>query len=317
MSEASLDDRQSRALTGISLKLASVVFFVSMATCIKAAGDGVPAGQIVFFRSSMAMIPVFLYLIWRRQLHTAFRTRNPMGHLWRGLVGVSAMACGFYGLTQLPLPDAIALGYARPLLMVVLASLVLGETIRIYRWSAVAVGLVGVVVISWPLLTLFDGGFWQSGQARGVVAVLTSAFLVAFAMILVRRLITTEKTPTIVLYFSLWATVLSLATIPFGWVPLDTPALILLISAGVLGGLGQILLTQSYRHADVSTIAPFEYTSIIFGIVAGYFLFGNVPQWSMIIGTAIVVAAGLYIIVREHRLGVEQKAARRFTTPQG
>ena len=85
------------------------------------------------------------------------------------------------------------------------------------------VGLIGVLVISWPLLTLFEGDFWQNGQTRGVVAVMTSAFLVAFAMILVRRLILTEKTPTIVLYFSLSATVLSLFTIPFGWVPLDTP----------------------------------------------------------------------------------------------
>ena len=101
MSEASLDDGQANALTGILLKLASVMFFVAMATCIKAAGDGVPPGQLVFFRSSMAMIPVFLYLAWRRQLHTAFYTKNPMAHLWRGLVGVSAMALGFYGFNAI------------------------------------------------------------------------------------------------------------------------------------------------------------------------------------------------------------------------
>ena len=306
-----------RELTGIALKVASVVVFVAMASCIKAAGEGVPAGQIVFFRSSLAMVPVLVYLASRRQLHTAFRTKHLVSHFWRGLVGVSAMACGFYGLTRLPLPDAIALGYTKPLVMVVLAALLLGETIRIYRWSAVLVGFVGVLIISWPLLTIFDGDFWQNSRAMGALAALTSAILAALAMVLVRRLVVTEKTPTIVLYFSLSATLLSLATIPFGWVPLDQASLLLLCSAGVLGGVAQILLTQSYRYAEVSTIAPFEYTSIILAIVIGYFIFGDVPQWSMLIGTAIVVAAGIFIILREHRLGLERKSARQFTTPQG
>ncbi|MEX3008099.1 DMT family transporter [Hoeflea sp. TYP-13] len=317
MSELAVKDSQSRTLTGIALKVASVVVFVGMATCIKLAGEGVPPGQIVFFRSSMAMVPVLAYLAARRQLHTAFKTDNLLSHFWRGLVGVSAMACGFYGLTHLPLPDAIALGYAKPLVMVILASIFLGETIRIYRWSAVMVGFLGVLIISWPLLTIFNGDFWQSTQTLGVMAVLTSAVLAAFAMILVRRLVATEKTPTIVLYFSLSATLLSLASSPFGWVALDTSSLVLLMCAGLFGGIGQIMLTQSYRYAEVSTIAPFEYTSIIMGIVVGYFLFGDIPQWSMLIGTAIVAGAGLFIIVREHRLGLERKSARRFTTPQG
>ena len=317
MSELALKHGQSRVLTGIALKVASVIVFVAMATCIKAAGEGVPPGQIVFFRSSMAMIPVLAYLAARRQLHTAFRTQNLLSHFWRGLVGVSAMACGFYAITHLPLPDAIALGYAKPLVMVILASIFLGETIRIYRWSAVMIGFVGVLIISWPLLSIFDGDFWQSTQTLGVMAALISAVLAAFAMILVRRLVVTEKTPTIVLYFSLSATVLSLGTLPFGWVPLDTTSLLLLGCAGLLGGVAQIMLTQSYRFAEVSTIAPFEYTSIIMGIAIGFLVFGDIPQWSMLIGTAIVAAAGIFIIVREHRLGIERKAARRFTTPQG
>jgi drug/metabolite transporter (DMT)-like permease len=308
---------QSRELTGIALKVASVVIFVAMASCIKAAGEGVPSGQIVFFRSLLAMVPVLAFLAARRQLHTAFRTDNLLSHFWRGLVGVSAMAFGFYSLTHLPLPDAIALGYAKPLIMVILAAVFLGETIRIYRWSAVIVGFIGVVIISWPLLSIFDDDFWGNTQTLGVLAALASAVLAGFAMVLVRRLVLTEKTPTIVLYFSLSATLLSLATLPFGWVALDLEALFLLCSAGLLGGIAQILLTQSYRYAEVSTIAPFEYTSIIMGIVVGFFVFGDVPQWSMIIGTAIVVAAGIFIILREHRLGLERRSARRFTTPQG
>ena len=304
-------------LRGILLKVASVTVFVGMSTCIKAAGDDIPAGQIVFYRSLFAMVPILTYLAFRRQLRTAFATSAPLSHFLRGLVGVCAMACGFYGLTKLPLPDAIALGYAMPLLAVVFAAVFLKETVRVYRWTAVVVGLVGVMIISWPRLTLFDAGAAGAEQALGVVAILASAAMGAVAMILVRRLIKTERTPTIVLYFSLSATLLALLSLPFGWAALEPRPMALLIAAGFLGGLGQILLTQCYRYADVSTIAPFEYTSIILGMAIGYLLFGDVPTWSMLLGTAIVIAAGIYIIWREHRLGLERRAARKLVTPQG
>lgn len=303
-------------MVGIGLKVMSVCVFVSMSTLIKAGGEGLPAGQIVFFRSAFAIVPILVYLALRGQLDGAWRTANPLSHVMRGLVGVMAMGFGFYGLMQLPLPDAIAIGYAMPLMAVVFAAVFLRETVRIFRWSAVAVGLGGVMIISWPRLSLFSDGF-GSGEALGAVAVLISASLGATAMILVRKLVLTERTPTIVLYFSLTATVLSLATIPFGWVVPDWQTLVLMALAGFCGGLGQILLTQSYRHADVSTIAPFEYTSIILGIVIGYVVFGDVPTWTMLTGTAIVVSAGLFVILREHRLGLERRAQRRLVTPQG
>lgn len=303
-------------MIGILLKVASVSVFVTMSTLIKASGEGMPAGQIVFFRSAFAIVPILVFLAVRGQLDTAWRTASPLSHFRRGLVGVTAMGLGFYGIMRLPLPDAIAIGYAMPLLTVVFAAVFLGETVRIFRWSAVAVGLGGVLIISWPRLSLFGGGFGSS-EALGVMAVLASATLGATAMILVRKLILTEKTPTIVLYFSLTATVLSLATLPFGWIVPDWPTLGLMAMAGFCGGLGQILLTQSYRHADVSTIAPFEYTSIVLGILIGYFVFGDVPTWTMLTGTAIVVGAGIFVILREHALGLERKAQRKLVTPQG
>lgn len=317
MKTAAADTGEPSALKGIGLKILSVALFVAMAACIKAAGDNVPAGELVFFRSLTAIVPVLAYLAVTKQMRGALTTANPIGHVARGIVGVSAMACGFYGLTKLPLPDSIALGYARPLIVIVLASLVLGEVVRVYRWSAVAIGFVGVLLISWPSLSLFESGMAGSDQLLGIAATLLSALLAAVATILVRRLVETEKTPTIVLYFSLTASVLSLATLPFGWVALDSWGLTLLGSSGILGGLGQIMLTESYRHAPVSTIAPFEYTSIVLGIGIGYFYFGEVPQPIMLLGTAIVAAAGVFVIVREHRLGIARKGARRFTTPQG
>lgn len=301
----------------IFLKVASVAVFVGMSTCIKAAGDGLPPGQIVFFRSAFAMVPILAWIATHGQIRTVFRTARPLSHLARGLVGVTSMGFSFYGLTLLPLPDAIAIGYASPLIAVIFAAFFLKETVRIYRWSAVLVGLAGVMIICWPKLTLFGEAGGGTGEAAGAAALIVAAILGATAMILVRRLIRSEKTPTIVLYFSLTSSVMALFSIPFGWAPLDLGTAALLVLSGLFGGAGQILLTHSYRFADVSTIAPFEYTSILLGIAIGYVLFGEVPTWTMLLGTIIVVAAGIFVIFRERSIGIRRRGARRAMTPHG
>lgn len=302
-------------LKGILLKVSSVTLFVLMQTFIKAAGDGVMPGQVTFYRSAFAIVPIMTYLAMIGQLRTSFATSNYFGHLKRGFFGILAMGFGFYGLLHLPMPEAIAIGYASPLLTVVFAAIFLKETVRLYRWTAVVVGLVGVIIISWPKLSLFRDGGFQSLEALGAAAVLLSALLAAMAMVQLRQLVATEKTPTIVLYFSLTASLFSLATMPFGWPPLSLDVTVKLIASGFCGGVAQILLTESYRHADVSAIAPFEYTSILLGTVIAYLLFGDVPTATMLIGTAIVVGAGIFIIYRENRLGLERRLARKANTP--
>ena len=296
-------------------KVLSVVVFLVMQTCIKAAGPDIPAGQITFYRSAFAILPIAIYLTFRRDLLAAFRTDNFLGHLKRGFLGILAMACGFYGLVHLPPPDAIAIGYASPLMAVVFAAVILGETVRFYRWTAVFIGIFGVLIISWPKLTMFREGGFASEQALGALAVLLSAVLGGLAMVQVRQLVRTEKTSTIVLYFSLTASVFALVSLPFGWASLPLKPALLLIASGICGGIAQIFLTESYRHADVSTIAPFEYTSILLGIAVAFVLFGDIPTTTMLIGTAITVSAGIFIIYREHQLGLERKAARRASPP--
>lgn len=308
---------QSDPLRGILLKVASITVFLGMQSCIKLAGAGIPPGQITFYRSAFAIVPVVLYLAWRGQLRQALHTNNPVGHLKRGLIGIAAMGSGFYGLVLLPLPDAIAIGYAMPLVAVVFAAIFLKETVRAYRWTAVLVGMVGVMIISWPKLTLFSHEGLGSAAAVGALAVLASAVLGAGAMMQVRRLVMEEKTSTIVLYFSVTASLLSALTWLFGWEVLSWEALGLMALAGFFGGLGQILLTESYRFADVSTIAPFEYTSIILGSIIAYLLFDEIPTLPTLAGAAIVVGAGLFIIYREHRLGLERRAARKVSPPAG
>lgn len=302
-------------LKGIFIKLLSVIAFLGMQTFIKAAGDGIPAGQVTFYRSFFALIPIFTYLGMRKELHSAFRTSNLSGHLKRGTLGTSAMALGFFGLIHLPLPDAIAIGYASPLMAVIFAALVLKETVRLYRWTAVIIGILGVLIISWPKLSLFEHGGMGANEATGAVALLLSSMIGGLAMVQTRQLVRTERTFTIVLYFSLTSTTFALATLPFGWASLGLEAKALLIMAGICGGLGQIFLTESYRWADVSTVAPFDYSSIILGIAIAYVLFGDVPTWQMLLGTAITVSAGIFIIYREHKLGLERKAARKASSP--
>jgi len=298
-------------MKGIVCKVGSVVIFLAMQTFIKLAGSDIPPGQVTFCRSFFALFPIMAYLAYHGQLRSAFHTTNPIGHLKRGTLGIISMGLGFYGLLHLPLPEAIALGYAMPLVAVIFAAVFLGEAVRIYRWSAVLFGMVGVAIISWPKLTLFSEGGVQAEQAIGAISVLLASVLGGMAMIQVRRLVEEEKTATIVLYFSITATVFSLLTVPFGWQLLAPEPQLFLIAAGFCGGVAQILLTESYRHADVSTVAPFEYTSIVIGAVIAYFIFGDVPSGHTLVGTVIVVAAGIFIIYREHKLELERRAARQ------
>ncbi|MEO3387820.1 DMT family transporter [Mesorhizobium sp. CAU 1741] len=303
-------------LRGITLKIVSVTIFVAMSAFIKAAGQ-LPAGQIVFFRSFFAILPLIVMLAWRRELRTALSTKHPLSHIARGVVGVTSMGLGFFALTRLPLPEAITLNYAQPLLVVVFSALFLGETIRIFRWTAVVIGLVGVVIISWPRLTLFsEGAGLGNDELAGVLAAFVGAAISAVAMLLVRRLVQTEKTASIVLWFSLTASVAALLTIPFGWDPLTMRATLFLVAAGICGGVGQILMTESYRHAEASTVAPFEYSSMILGIAVGYLAFGDLPTAHTVVGGIIVVAAGIFIIWRERQLGLERGKARKVAPPQ-
>jgi drug/metabolite transporter (DMT)-like permease len=304
-----------RPLRGIAYKVVSVIVFITMASLIKATAPNVPSGEAVFFRSFFAMPVIVVWLALRRELSTGFRASNPMGHVWRGLVGTIAMGLGFAGLGYLPLPEVTAIGYAAPLLTVIFAAMFLGEDVRAFRISAVALGLIGVLIVVWPRLSITSGDHLSQAQAFGAILVLGGAVFAALAQVFVRKLVNTEKTPAIVFYFSLTATVLSLATLPFGWVIPTATEAALLVGAGLLGGVGQIFLTSSYREADASVVAPFDYASMIFALAIGYFVFAEVPTATMLIGATVVVAAGCLIIWRERKLGIERAKQRKAMTP--
>jgi drug/metabolite transporter (DMT)-like permease len=306
----------TRPLRGIALKIASVLVFIVMAALIKATAAHVPAGQAVFFRSFFAIPVIVAWLAWRHELRTGLKAKAPMGHVWRGIVGTLAMGLGFAGLGYLPLPEVTAIGYAAPLLTVVFAAMFLGEEVRLFRISAVALGLTGVLIVLAPRLTVTPGAA-GTVEAFGAMLVLGGAVFAALAQVFVRKLVNTEQTSAIVFYFSLTATALSLVTLPFGWVWPAPREAALLVTAGLLGGLGQILLTSSYREADASLVAPFDYASMLFALAIGYLVFAEVPTAAMLGGAALIVTAGILIIWRERQLGLERARQRKAMTPQG
>lgn len=307
----------ANATRAIALKITSVLFFVVMAALIKVGSAEVPPGEAVFFRSFFAIPVIVAWLAMRGLLRTGLRAQNPIGHVWRGLIGSTAMGMSFAGLAILPLSEVKAIQYAMPIFVVLLAAVMLGERIRLVRITAVALGMVGVLIILWPRLTAFTGDDVDARLAFGALVVLAGSFFAAFAQIFVRRLVETEETAAIVFWFSVTATCLSLFTAPFGWVVPSAGAAAALVGAGFLGGVGQILLTSAYRYGDAGIVAPFEYASILFAIAIGFVWFSEVPTVEMVLGAALVIAAGVLIIWRERQLNLQRGRARAAMSKDG
>jgi len=304
-------------LKGIAFKITAIALFSVMAAMIKATADSVPAGQAVFFRSFFAMFVIFIWLLQRREMPQGLRVNNAMGHVWRGVIGTTAMAMNFAALGLLPLPEVTAIGFAAPLMTVIFAAMFLGEEVRAFRLTAVGIGLIGVCVVLWPRLTIFDADQASAVATIGVMLVLGSALFRALAQIHIRKLVQTDQTSAIVFYFSLTASCLSLLTLPFGWIIPTLEQAALLVTAGLIGGVAQIMLTSCYRFAPASVVAPFDYVAMLFAIVIGYVWFSEVPTPQMLIGASIVISAGILIIWRERQLGLQRGKARPGITPQG
>jgi drug/metabolite transporter (DMT)-like permease len=290
----------------IGIKLFAVMLFAVMSTLVRFVGESVPLGQVVFFRSVFAIVPVVLIYTWRGEIGSAVRTGRPLGHLTRGLISVAGMFLNFAALARLPLVDATAISFASPLITVALAAFVLKEQVRVYRWSAVAVGFAGVLVMLWPYLSV--GGIIAAGStsAVGATCAITAAFTNAGTVIQTRRLTDSETTSSIVFYFSLICMLAGLASLPFAWQPPSATELAALVAIGVIGGLSHIFLTESYRYAPASVVAPFDYLALLWAFLFGYALFGEIPSEYVYAGAAIVVGAGLFVIWRERQLALDR-----------
>jgi len=299
-----------RLVKAVLLKALSALLFALLSACVRYLGEqAVPLGEIVFFRAALAIVPVLLIDAWRRELADVMRTNRPFGHLGRGTISMCGMFLNFAALARLPLVDATAISFAAPLITVAFAAWFLGERVRIYRWSAVAVGFAGIIVMLWPYLNFAQysaGGSATTAATIGVICGLLAAFTNAGSVIQTRRLTDTETTSSIVFYFSLYCALAGLATLPFGWIWPNGMQLAVLIGAGVIGGLAHIVLTTSYRYAPASLVAPLDYTTMIWAFVFGYFLFEELPTIYVFVGGAIVAASGIFVVWRERQLGLRR-----------
>ncbi|NRB20020.1 MAG: DMT family transporter [Rhodobacteraceae bacterium] len=304
-----------RPLLAVGLKVTAIGLFTTMAAIIKATAEHVPAGEAVFFRSLFAIPVIVIWLMMRGELRHGLIAKNPMGHVWRGVLGTTAMGLTFTGLGMLPLPEVTAIGFATPIFTLILAAVFLGETIRLIRISAVVVGLAGVLVMVWPRLS---GGVDTGDTATlGAILILIATIARSMVQIHIRQLVQTEHTAAIVFYFSITATGLSLLTLPFGWQVPSWTVLSMLVASGFIGGVAQILVTSSYRFAPASMLAPYDYASMLFAIIIGYVWFAELPTLVMLSGATLVIAGNGLVIWRESRLGVVRGKARPMIDPKG
>jgi drug/metabolite transporter (DMT)-like permease len=296
---------------GISIKLVSVVLFALMSALVRSLGDRIPLGQLVFFRSACGLIPIVAIYAWRGELATAFHTRRPLGHVTRGFISVFGMFLNFAGLARLPLVDATAISFAGPFMTVTLSALILKERVRAYRWCAVAAGFIGVVVMLWPyfdVATLVSAG--STATTIGAAGAVAAAFANSGAVIQTRRLTDSETTSSIVFYFSLICGLIGLASLPFAWCTPTIRELAALVSIGIVGGLSHIFLTESYRHAPASVVAPFDYVALLWAFFFGYLLFGEVPSTYVYAGAAVVAGSGLFVLWRERPSRMKDKCGK-------
>ncbi len=295
------------------LKVIAAFLFAAMSVLVRWIGVKYPVGQVVFFRSAFAIVPVVIIYAWRRELMAAVRIGRPLHHIGRGLTAVGAMFCNFSSLARLPVVDATAISFVSPLITVALSAIFLKERVRIYRWSAVIIGFIGVLVMLAPHLDV-DRSTANAVAVAGATFGLVGAFFSAASTVQTRSLAQSETTSSIVFYFSLICAVAGLVTLPFGWLVPSWPELAALVTIGIFGGLAHIFLTESYRLAEASLVAPFDYTSMLWALVLGYLVFSELPDALVFVGAAIIAAAGLFVIWRERQLGLQRARAAEGPT---
>lgn len=298
---------------GIALKICATLSLVLMGACISGLKGEIPIGEVVFFRSAISMLPLGIWMALQGGVRKQIATKHIGGHVIRSFSGTGGMVFSYMALASLPLVDATAISYATPLFTVMLAALLLGEVVRIYRWTAVVVGLCGILIILSPHASWasFDIAGSQTALLGGVFGLL-AAFFSAISMIQIRHLTQTENTGAIIFYFTMLTTIIGAASIVLGWKMPSAWQLMLLIGTGVIGGIAQIFVTLSLRHAEASLLAPFDYSSMLWALIIGYIFLGQLPVPATVLGASIVVAAGLFTLWRERRLH-KQRVAQQLT----
>jgi len=287
----SLDSgRLDNPVIGFSAMLLSILLFSLMDANVKWLGASYPTAQIMFFRCSVALVPVLVIIAMRGGIGV-LRTSQKKLHLLRSLMGISAMGLAFYAFSLMPLAEAVAIMHTTPLFITALSVLLLRERVGIRRWSAVFIGFIGMLLVVRP-----GAGVLESGS----LYMLMAAFLIGCTSIVIRHLGKIDDPVCITFYFTVTGVILSLfGMLLQGW---ETPLakdLALLVLVGLLGGMAQYLMTLSYQHMELGIVAPLKYLTIVFSGGIAYLVWGEIPDVQTVFGIGIISLTGLYTLHRE------------------
>lgn len=284
-------------LRGALWMLLAGAFFSLQGAAVKAVGTRLDVFQVQFFRCLFGLLAVLPFILGPALTGRGLEllhTRRPFMHAARAMVGVTGMFCGFYAVTRLPLADAVAISFTRPLFLLMLAIVFLGESVGWRRWAATLVGFAGVLIIVRPGTTAFD---WAA------LVALLGAFLIADVGVLVKKLSATERNTTILFYFTVVTTAVAVVPAVLVWQPPTPAEYALLVLVGICATIGQAFVLRAYRIGEASAVTPFDASRMLFAVAYGYVMFAEIPDRWTLAGAAILIASTIYIAQREYRLG--------------
>ena len=248
-----------------------------------------PIGQVLFFRGFFGII-FYFFVIPRVRLHNFYKTKRPGLHALRCISGLIALVAIFIALRKLPLATVVSISFAAPIFTTIFSIFLLSEKVGIFRWMAVLIGFIGILIITEPGISQLNIYY---------IFPIIFCLGLSYVAISIRQLSTTEPVWLISFYFSLSITLLSLITIPQGWVMPNLKHFILLSLVGVFGGVANLWLSQSYKYSEVSLVTPLKYLALVFAIIFGYFIWDEIPTVKTLAGAFLVIISTLIIFRRE------------------
>ena len=278
----------SKNQLGFLYMLMSVCAFSIMDIIVKWS-EAYPLGQVLFFRGFFGVILYFIIMP-RDRIKNFYLTKRPGLHFLRCMSGLIALVAIFIALRNLPLATVVSISFAAPIFTTIFSIFLLSEKVGMFRWIAVLVGFIGIIIITEP---------WFSSYNIYFIYPIIFCLGLSYVAIAIRQLSTTEPVWLISLYFSIAITLASLVTLPYGWVIPNFGDLILLMLIGVFGGVANLWLGQSYKLAEVSLVSPLKYLALVFAIAFGYFICDEIPSFKTLLGAALVIISSIIIFRRE------------------
>ena len=290
---AAPDETGSNTVKGALLSLGAFAVFATHDVAVKILGATYSPFQIIFF-AVLLSFPLLSIMLIRDAEPGTLRPQQPGWMAVRTIALTINGPCAFYAFAVLPLAQAYAILFAMPLLVTIMAIPLLGETVRLHRWMAVIVGLIGVLVVLRP-----GAGEFSLGHLIAILAAISSAL----AAVLLRKIGQNERREVILLYPMLANFAVSLCVLPFVYQPMPLADLGLVVVVAAFALVGMSLLIRAYVHADAAIVAPMQYSQILWATAFGLLLFDEVPSVYTVFGAGIIIASGAYIVLREGAAG--------------